>query len=100
MMATSNTYTPPARIWRTLTFADLLDAAGIASISVSVMGAAEWTALATAAGVHPPSPETCTLTVTILRRRENVRCQLQPLVQPARRNSNERSLNRSRGRGQ
>lgn len=27
---------------------------------------AEWTALATAAGVHPPSPEICNLTVTIL----------------------------------
>ena len=43
----------------TLTFADLLDAAGIASISVSAMDAAEWAALATAAGVHGPGPETC-----------------------------------------
>ena len=29
VMATSKPYTPPARIWRALTFADLLDAAGI-----------------------------------------------------------------------
>ena len=87
MMATGKPYTPPARIWRALTFADRLDAAGIASISVSAMDAAEWTTLATAAGVHPPSPETCNLTVTILRRRESVRRKLQPLIQPNRRNN-------------
>jgi len=79
-------YTPPARIWRALTFADLLDAAGIASISVSAMDAAEWAALATAAGVHTPSAETCDLTVTILRRRESVRRQLQPVIQHMRYN--------------
>jgi hypothetical protein len=78
MMATGRPYTPPARIWRALTFADLLDAAGICSISVSAMDAAEWTALASAAGVHAPSPETCNLTVTILRRREEIRRKLQP----------------------
>jgi hypothetical protein len=81
VMATSKPYTPPARIWRALTFADLLDAAGIASLSVSAMSHSEWTVLAAAAGLRVPSPETCALTVTILRRREDARRKLQPLIQ-------------------
>jgi hypothetical protein len=83
-MAPSKPYTPPARIWRALTFADLLDAAGIASISVEAMDSAEWAGLATAAGVRAPRPETRNLTVTILRRRELARRQLQPLIQDRR----------------
>ena len=85
MAASSKTYTPPARIWRALALADLLDAAGIASISVEAMVSAEWTALATAAGVRAPSPDTRDLTISMLRNRENVRRKLQPLIQQNRR---------------
>jgi hypothetical protein len=80
-MAASKPYTPRARIWRALAFADLLDAAGIASISVEAMDSAEWAGLATAAGVRAPSPDTRDLTISMLRNRENVRRKLQPLVQ-------------------
>ena len=85
MTALSKPYTPPARIWRALIFADLLDAAGIASISVEAMDSAEWAGLATAAGVRAPSPDTRDLTISMLRNRENVRRKLQPLIQQNRR---------------
>lgn len=58
MMVTRKPYTPPARIWRALTFADLLDVAGIASLSVITMSDSEWASLADAAGVRTPRAET------------------------------------------
>ena len=42
-------------------------------VSIFVLpSAAEWAALATAAGVRAPSPESCNLTVTILRQRNGI----------------------------
>ena len=65
MAAASKPYTPPERIWRALAFADLLDAAGIGSMSVEAMDSTEWAMLACATGPSEPSLETCQLTVTI-----------------------------------
>ncbi len=79
MITATKPYTPPARIWNALALADLLDAAGIASMSVETMNSAEWASLATAAGVRSPSVETRDLTLSMLRNREDVRRKLQPI---------------------
>jgi len=76
-MMASKPYTPPARIWRALELADLLDAAGIASTSAETMDSGEWSVLAEAAGARRASLETRALTISLLRRREAVRRQLQ-----------------------
>lgn len=95
MAAASKPYTPPVRIWRALAFADLLDAAGIASMSVETMNAEEWASLAIAAGIRAPGPETRDLTLSMLRSREDLRRQLNPLIPNRREHADETQATKS-----
>ena len=74
-MAASIAFTPPARIIRALTLADLLDAAGIAASDAATMHPAEWRMLAQAGRTPIPSQTTREMVVTLLSRRESVRIQ-------------------------
>jgi hypothetical protein len=76
-MARSKPYTPPARIWRALQLADILDASGIDSGSAMAMDDTQWGMLATAAGCRTPSLMTRNLIIEFLRNREDVRSMLE-----------------------
>jgi hypothetical protein len=64
---------PLGRIWRALELADLLDASGITSASVTSMDDSQWGMLASAAGCRTPSLITRNLIIDMLRNREDVR---------------------------
>jgi hypothetical protein len=69
---TPNSHIPLGRIWRALELADMLDASGINSASVTSMDDVQWGMLARAAGVRTPSLITRNLTIDMLRNREDV----------------------------
>jgi hypothetical protein len=70
-------FEPAARIVKALTFADLLDAAGIGASDVANLSAAEWRMLAQAAQTNRvPSPKTRELVTDLLRRRAAARALL------------------------
>jgi hypothetical protein len=64
---------PPQRMLKALQLADTLDAAGLGSADVTVMGNREWLMLAAAARTRKPSPKTRQLVAVFLQNRETIR---------------------------
>jgi hypothetical protein len=79
MAAAANLFEHGARLVKALALADLLDGAGIRSRHAAAMDSDQWELLASAASVPPPSDETRTVAVTMLRARENTRKRLASL---------------------
>jgi hypothetical protein len=79
MAAAANLFEQGARLVKALALADLLDGAGIKSRRAASMDSQQWEMLAAAAAVQPPSDETRSVAVTMLRAREGTRKRLASL---------------------